>query len=336
MAEPGAASLASPILLYVGCVLGALGLLLALPRPRVSPQVIGLLVGALALGVIFIALGVRNADHLPNYNFYIFSAIALASALRVVTHPRPVYAALYFILTILASCGLYVLLAAEFMAFALVIVYAGAILITYLFVIMLATQAPEENVEFLAEYDVKARDPEVAAFVGFVLLGVLTALAFRGVPSLPAPSGSATESLLAEMPRKVERVLREHDLLKDGERVALTGEHGVLADMDAERIWVNTADGGRRAIMRPDWPDAMDVKNVEALGFNLLRDHPGAIEIAGVILLMAMLGAVVLSRKQVQIDEELKMRQAQKLGMTMDVNPTPAGAVAQAVTGGKA
>jgi len=52
---------------------------------------------------------------------------------------------------------------------------------------------------------------------------------------------------------------------------------------------------------------------VEALGFNLLRDHPGAIEIAGIILLMAMLGAVVLSRKQVQLDEEAKMRQSHML-----------------------
>jgi hypothetical protein len=57
----------------------------------------------------------------------------------------------------------------------------------------------------------------------------------------------------------------------------------------------------------------MDVTNVEALGFNLLRDHPGAIEIAGVILLMAMLGAVVLSRKQVQLDEDAKMQQAKML-----------------------
>jgi Tfp pilus assembly protein PilV len=49
------------------------------------------------------------------------------------------------------------------------------------------------------------------------------------------------------------------------------------------------------------------------VGFNLLRDHPGSIEIAGVILLMAMLGAVVLSRKQVQLDEDAKERHAKLL-----------------------
>lgn len=336
----------SPLLVYALVALGGIGVAMALPRKAKGPQIVGALIASLAGGimVLLLSLAASRSDQLPNVYFYIFSVIAIGAALRVITHPKPVYAALYFILTILATGGLFLILSAEFMAFALIIVYAGAILITYLFVIMLATQAPEENVEYLAEYDVKARDPEVAACVGFVLLGVLTALAFRGIPSLPAPSGGPSEALLAEMPRKVERVLREHNLLKDGEHVALTGEASSLADMDASRIWINTPDGGRRAIMRPEWPEAMDVKNVEALGFNLLRDHPGAIEIAGVILLMAMLGAVVLSRKQVQIDEELKMRQAQRLGMTMDVNPTPAGAFPpvgpqvgpQMGTGGKA
>ncbi len=328
----------SPLLVYALVALGGIGVAMALPRKAKGPQIVGALVASLAGGVmvILLSLAASRTDQLPNVYFYIFSVIAIGAALRVITHPKPVYAALYFILTILATGGLFLILSAEFMAFALIIVYAGAILITYLFVIMLATQAPEENVEFLAEYDVKARDPEVAAFVGFVLLGVLTALAFRGIPGLPAPSGGPSEALLAEMPRKVERVLREHHLLKDGERVAMAGEHSMLADMDESRIWIDTPEGGRRAIMRPEWPAEMDVKNVEALGFNLLRDHPGAIEIAGVILLMAMLGAVVLSRKQVQIDDELKMRQARQLGMTMDVNPTPAGDVAHAGTGGKA
>lgn len=332
----------SPLLVYALVALGGIGVAMALPRRAKGPQIVGALIASAAGGimVLLLSLAASRVDQLPNIYFYIFSVIAIGAALRVITHPKPVYAALYFILTILATGGLFLILSAEFMAFALIIVYAGAILITYLFVIMLATQAPEENVEYLAEYDVKARDPEVAAFVGFVLLGVLTALAFRGIPGLPAPSGGPSEGLLAEMPRKVERVLRDHDLIKAGEQVALTGARGALADMDDSRIWIDTAEGGRRAILRPDWPEAMDVKNVEALGFNLLRDHPGAIEIAGVILLMAMLGAVVLSRKQVQIDEELKMRQAQRLGMTMDVNPTPAGAVPQAgsqiSTGGQA
>ena len=56
--------------------------------------------------------------------------------------------------------GLYLLLAAEFVSFALIIVYAGAILITYLFVIMLASQSPTEDQDRgEAEYDTTAREP---------------------------------------------------------------------------------------------------------------------------------------------------------------------------------
>ena len=49
------------------------------------------------------------------------------------------------------------------------------------------------------------------------------------------------------------------------------------------------------------------------VGSSLLVDHPGAIEIAGVILLMAMLGATVLSRRQVEIDEAAKAHEARRL-----------------------
>ena len=78
------------------------------------------------------------------------------------------------------------------------------------------------------------------------------------------------------------------------------------------------------------------------MAFALIGDKPGAIEIAGVILLMAMLGAVVLSRKQVQLDEEAKARHVTRLARaTAARDPTrdsplepvePAGA--ETVTGG--
>jgi NADH-quinone oxidoreductase subunit J len=329
--------LMNPLLVYGLVALGGVGVAAALPRRAVGPQIVGALIAAIAGGllILFLSVKAQSVGQFPNIYFYIFGAVAIGAALRVITHPKPVYAALYFILTILATAGLFLILSAEFMAFALIIVYAGAILITYLFVIMLATQAPEENVEVLADYDVKAKDPTVAALAAFALLGALTGMMFRGVESMPTTGGggvgSGSAALVAEMPRKVERVLKEHGLLKDGERVAMVGEgDGARVDIDLEAgiVWVEAKDGGaRREIPREEWPEALATTNVEALGFNLLRDHPGAIEIAGVILLMAMLGAVVLSRKQVEIDEELKMRQARGLGMTMDVSPAAAGSV---------
>ena len=86
----------------------------------------------------------------------------------MVTHPRPVFAAIWFVVVVVCSAGLFLLLDAEFMAFSLIIVYAGAILITYLFVIMLAQEATGTAGEAL--YDRLPREPIAALVVGFVLL----------------------------------------------------------------------------------------------------------------------------------------------------------------------
>lgn len=298
----------NPYILYGLCVLGALGVCLALPRRGISPQVIGALISALAGGLCLLALGVHNPQALPNVYFYIFSLIALGGALRVITHPRPVYAALYFVLTVIATAGLFLILSAEFMAFALIIVYAGAILITYLFVIMLATQSPQEGeVEVLTEYDTAAREPIVSTVVGFLLLAVLTTMSFKGLPELSRPGQMQEDALLMDMPRKIERSLASAGKLPEGVKVKIDAESS-KAIIDWTTRSVTLTDGSTAAL-----PDSLKVTNPDRVGFNLLRDHPGTIEIAGVILLMAMLGAVVLSRKQVQIDEEAKMHQAQSL-----------------------
>ncbi|MEZ6234759.1 MAG: NADH-quinone oxidoreductase subunit J [Phycisphaerales bacterium] len=301
----------NPYILYVGIVLGAIGVCLALPRARVSPQGIGALLAALAGGLVIIGLGLRNPEGLPNLYFYLFSILALGSALRVISHQRPVYAALYFILTILASAGMYLLLSAEFMAFALIIVYAGAILITYLFVIMLATQAPsEEETERLEAYDAQSRDPVLATIIGFVLLAALSTMLFRGSAALPAGTIDAGgNAVLAQLPRRVERSLRDADAWQDGDRFA-TDAAGLPA-IDPEHRTATLVRRGEEVTV--EFPESLQARNVESLAFNFLNEHPGTIEIAGVLLLMAMLGAVVLSRRQVQFDEEVKARQARRL-----------------------
>jgi NADH-quinone oxidoreductase subunit J len=326
--------LISELLLYLLLAVGAVGVALALPRRGVTAAPVGGLIAAAGVGLIILLLSAAavragGAAAMPNIFFYIFALVALGGGLRVITHPRPVYAALYFILTILASAGLFVLLAAEFVAFALVIIYAGAILITYLFVIMLATQAPTEaEVDVLAEYDAVSREPLIGTAVGFVLLAVLTTMMFRGVGAIPGPvfvaagadgaaasvavgpGGGPDQLLLPYMPGKVERALRHANLLEPGERLAGDPATGLAAVDPVAGIVRVVKDGRIREIPRESWPPGMWVYNTEAVGWDLLAGHPGAIEIAGVILLMAMLGAVVLARKQVQIDEEAKARHA--------------------------
>ncbi len=307
----------NPLILYGLIALGALGVGLALPRRGTSPQVIGAILAALAGGGIVLALTLRaGASERPTPFFYVFAAIGLASALRVITHPRPVYAALWFIMTVLASAGLFLMLSAEFMAFAFIIVYAGAILITYLFVIMLATQAPVEGeTEVLATYDVAAREPIAATVVGFVMLGALTTMMFRGIPEVPPAQQSPSEALIVKLPRQVESDLRAEGLIQADEKVATAPGSGdaLMTLGEGGAVTVLKADGSTRLIARAQWPKDLGISNVQALGFNFLSQHPGSIEIAGVLLMMAMLGAVVLSRKQVQLDEEAKLAQARDL-----------------------
>lgn len=332
--------LVSPILLYSVCVLGALGVAMALPRRGLSPQVVGALVVGLAVGVLFIGLGIaarRRGMELPNFNFYLFSFIALGSALRVISHPRPVYAALYFILTILASSVLYVLLSAEFMAFALIIVYAGAILITYLFVIMLATESPTaDQVEALSEYDRYAREPGLAAVTGFVLVAGITTMMATGLRDVPAATVYAGAGDLGALPRKVESALRGAGVIDQDERVAVGSGGEALMDLTPVAPEARRVDGralnGTVTIARPGgstyqvftdnskWPKDLQLTNVEGVGFALLRGHPGAIEVAGIILLMAMLGAVVLARKKVELDEAVKLA-AQERSLAAELTP---------------
>lgn len=311
----------NPVILYVLLALGGVGVCMALPRRGNNPQPIGGIIAAAAAGLVILVLSLKAAPRLPNLYFYIFSVISLGAALRVITHPRPVYAALYFILTVISTAGLFVILGAEFLAFALIIVYAGAILITYLFVIMLASQAPTgDQTEVLAEYDTVSREPVAATAAGFVLLGVLTTMMFRTLPEMRPPGRSGDEALLAKMPRKVETSLLNAGLRKEGEKLDRNGRGEPMIDVEAGVITIlENEHGQRKEILRKDWPASMQVTNIEGVGFSLLADHPGAIEIAGVILLMAMLGAVVLARKQVELDEEAKARHAALLSAKAEV-----------------
>ena len=75
--------------------------------------------------------------------FYIFSALTVASALGVILARNPVYAVLSLVSTLFGLSGLFVLLGAFFVAVVQVVIYAGAILVLFLFVVMLLDISPE-------------------------------------------------------------------------------------------------------------------------------------------------------------------------------------------------
>jgi NADH:ubiquinone oxidoreductase subunit 6 (subunit J) len=163
----GALATAELFPLLLALVAGGAAIYVLLPRPRPLPSLWGAAAGALALflaGVFIVRIGAVKAETLL---FYLFSASALLSGALLVTQHRPARAALSFALVILSVSGLFLLLAAPFLAAASVTVYAGAIIVTFLFVIMLAQQAGVDDA------DSRSREPLLSSVTGFLLLGAL-------------------------------------------------------------------------------------------------------------------------------------------------------------------
>jgi NADH-quinone oxidoreductase subunit J len=69
--------------------------------------------------------------------FYLFSGVLLFAAFRVITAQNPVYAALYLVLAFFQASALWMLLSAEFLSITLVLVYVGAVMVLFLFVVMM-------------------------------------------------------------------------------------------------------------------------------------------------------------------------------------------------------
>ena len=76
--------------------------------------------------------------------FYVFSAVLLLAAFRVITARSPVYAALFLVLAFFSAACVWILLHAEFLAIALVLVYVGAVMVLFLFVVMMLDINVEE------------------------------------------------------------------------------------------------------------------------------------------------------------------------------------------------
>jgi NADH:ubiquinone oxidoreductase subunit 6 (subunit J) len=150
----------------VPAALGLVAVYLLLPRPGRRSVVVGALLGVAALVVTGILL-VTAAPSVEGVLFYIFSAIAIVAGALLITQRNPARAALSFALVVLSTCGLFLLLAAPFLMAATIIIYAGAIIVTFLFVLMLAQQ------EGLSDADYRSREPMLASFAGFLLLGTL-------------------------------------------------------------------------------------------------------------------------------------------------------------------
>jgi NADH-quinone oxidoreductase subunit J len=162
--------------------------------------------------------------------FYVFATVLVASALMVVTARNPVHSVLFLILAFFNAAGLFVLLGAEFIAMILVIVYVGAVMVLFLFVVMML--------------DISFSDLRKGA-MQYVPMGMVTG----GI-------------LLLEL-------------------VSI-----FTAWKFSPQMGVNLAS-----------PVPEGVSNTEALGRLIYTDYVFAFQVAGLVLLVAMIGAIVLTHR---------------------------------------
>jgi NADH-quinone oxidoreductase subunit J len=103
--------------------------------------------------------------------FYLFSAICIAASLLVITRRNPVTAALYLVLAFFCLAGIYVLMDAFFLAAVQVAVYAGAIMVLFLFVIMLLNLRAEDIPAFMNR-KIKWLAVALTILLGIILLSL--------------------------------------------------------------------------------------------------------------------------------------------------------------------
>ena len=126
--------------------------------------------------------------------FYLFAAILVFAALRVVTTKNPVHSALWLVLSFFTAAAIWMLLQAEFLAIVLVLVYVGAVMVLFLFVVMML------DVNFARMRQHFTSYVPLAAIVGLVVLAemalVISASAIGVDVAAPAlPAGSNTRAL---------------------------------------------------------------------------------------------------------------------------------------------
>ncbi len=160
--------------------------------------------------------------------FYLFAAVAVASAVMVITSRNPVHSVLFLILCFVNAAGLFILMGAEFLAMILVVVYVGAVAVLFLFVVMML------DVDFVELRQGMLNYLPVGAIIGLIVLVELVLVAGSWVI-----------------------------------------EPGALKTVSV--------------------PTPSDVTNTEALGRILYTQYIYYFQAAGLVLLVAMIGAIVLT-----------------------------------------
>ena len=231
--------------LYVALALVAVGFYLLLPRRRTWGRAAGAVTGVIGLGLVAARLPLF-AGWFQQGVFWSLAALTITAAAATVTFRNPVYCAIWFALALLGTAALFFYQGAQFLGVATVVVYAGAILVTFLFVLMLA------NPKGHAYYDRISWEAWLAAPAAAVLLGVMTVSLARGLPSI------------------------------DPKMKADSPDFPVPAASVA------------RAMAKPRVDEILAADHMAKLGGQLFSRYLLAIEVAGTLLLVALVGAVAI------------------------------------------
>lgn len=238
-------ALFSPGLLLASAVtLTALGLWLLLPRGSENRSAwwLGWLLGAVALAG-FVCAGKRLGGIGEEAVFLTVSLVAIVSGTATIVSRSPVYSAIWFALSLVGVAGVLLVLGAQFLGVATIVVYAGAILVMFLFVLMLAQPSG------LASYDRVSSEPLLSAVTGAVLLGLLTLSIGRLSVGPATPEPLALASAASDSPA--------------------TSSHAAAID-------------------------SLVKNHVARLGGELFGRHLLAVEAAGVLLLVALIGSIAI------------------------------------------
>ncbi|REJ68279.1 MAG: hypothetical protein DWQ31_09250 [Planctomycetota bacterium] len=153
--------------LAIFATLYGLGMWLLLPRRIAAGRAAGAVLMTAAVAILGTRL-VPPGALTTNILFYALAAVTVVSAVCAMTFRSPVYSAIFFAVSVLATAGLFLVNGAQFLGVAMVVVYAGAIVVMFLFVLMLAQP------EGLAFYDRLAFEPLLCSVSSGVLVFLLT------------------------------------------------------------------------------------------------------------------------------------------------------------------
>jgi NADH-quinone oxidoreductase subunit J len=323
-------------LLLMPPLIGFVAIYLLAPRARRLTPIWGgsLAAVALVLGA-FLFIGNETVWQ-ESLLFYAFAGSAIISGGMMITQQNPVHAALSFALVVLSTCGLFLLQSAPFLMAATIIIYAGAIVVTFLFVIMLAQQEGASNA------DQRSREPFLASLAGCVLMASLLCVLQRTyqpgeldqdiremhvlseakneadvILILRHPPSAKGEINIGTPPAWVEKLkkhlpeneggsvdnLRQawsHMKVEDVKAKAKVILDGLKAARQQRGVLALNHVPGKESNKTPSHflPGTLPSRNVEALGRTLFTDYLIPVELAATLLLVATIGAIVIAGRR--------------------------------------